>query len=148
MSNSELYIHGHSCLEIRLDKTSLICDPWLAGSTYWRSWWNFPESTNLDSLLDIWSQQENLFIYITHLHWDHFHGPTLRRILENAKIAISYSQTPELRLKRFGKFINKKYIKEIKHASSMNFQKNLSILSFQLTLCRFNIIYYQKDYYS
>ena len=22
---------------------SVVCDPWLIGSCYWRSWWNFPE---------------------------------------------------------------------------------------------------------
>ena len=66
MSSSELHIHGHSCLEIRTEKVTLICDPWLVGSTYWRSWWNFPKSPDLDSLLDLWSEKDNLFIYITH----------------------------------------------------------------------------------
>ena len=133
MSLSELYIHGHSCLEIRLDKTSLICDPWLAGSAYWRSWWNFPESTNLDSLLDIWSQQDNLFIYITHLHWDHFHGPTLKRIIKKCRNCnFIIPKTPELRLKKdLESFVSKKYIKEINHATSIKLQKDLSILSFQ-----------------
>ena len=80
---SELHIHGHSCLEIRSQNTSLVCDPWLLGSTYWRSWWNFPESPDLDSLIDNWSKKEYFYVYITHLHWDHFHGPTLRKIKQS-----------------------------------------------------------------
>ena len=77
---TELHIHGHSCLEVRKKNLSLICDPWLLGSTYWRSWWNFPEPPNFESLLDVWHKKDKLYIYITHLHWDHFHGPTLRGI--------------------------------------------------------------------
>jgi len=53
----------------------LICDPWLIGSCYWRSWWNFPEPD--PSLLE--DLRPN-FIYLTHLHWDHFHGPSLRKL--------------------------------------------------------------------
>ena len=65
MTNSELHIHGHSCLEIRTNNLSLVCDPWLSGSAYWRSWWNFPESKDFNSLLDIWCKQKiSIFILL------------------------------------------------------------------------------------
>ena len=114
MSSSELHIHGHSCLEIRTKKTTLICDPWLAGSTYWRSWWNFPKSPDINSLLDLWSEKDNLYIYITHLHWDHFHGPTIRKILKRCKNPnFIIPKTPELRLINDLKgVIGKKYIND------------------------------------
>ena len=133
MSSSELHIHGHSCLEIRTEKTTLICDPWLAGSTYWRSWWNFPKSPDLDSLLDLWSEKDNLFIYITHLHWDHFHGPTIRKILKRCKNSnFIIPKTPELRLINDLKgIIGKKFINEIGHTKSLELEKELSISSFQ-----------------
>ena len=38
----EFKIHAHACLEVITADTSLICDPWLIGSAYWRSWWNYP----------------------------------------------------------------------------------------------------------
>ena len=30
-------------------------------------------------------KQEKFFIYITHLHWNHFHGPTFRKIKNTFK---------------------------------------------------------------
>ena len=132
-NNYYLKIHGHSCLEFRAKNTFIIFDPWLSGSAYWRSWWNFPESTNLDSLLDIWSKKDNLFIYITHLHWDHFHGPTIRKIRKRCRNCnFIIPKTPELRLKNdLNSLLGKKNLYEIGHAKSINLEKGLSILSFQ-----------------
>ena len=133
MNKSELHIHGHSCLEIRKNNFSLVCDPWLVGSAYWRSWWNFPESKNLDSLLKIWSKQKNLYIYITHLHWDHFHGPTIRKIKDYCKsVKFIIPKTPEIRLKKdLESLIGNKSIYEIRHAEKLKLDDKLSILSFQ-----------------
>lgn len=65
---------GHACLYIEHNDFRLLIDPWLVGSCYWRSWWNYPEVA--PQLLDTLKPTH---IYLTHLHWDHFHGPTLRR---------------------------------------------------------------------
>src|SRR5690348_18027489 len=35
-------ILGHACLEVTSNSKQLLCDPWLVGSAYWRSWWNYP----------------------------------------------------------------------------------------------------------
>ena len=75
-----LKIHGHSCLEIRAKNKSILFDPWISGSAYWRSWWNFPEPTSIENLIQSLSSCKQIYIYITHLHWDHFHGPTLRKL--------------------------------------------------------------------
>ena len=66
---------GHACLEVTSNSKQLLCDPWLVGSAYWRSWWNYPPVP--DDLVDTLKPD---FIYLTHMHWDHFHGPTLRRL--------------------------------------------------------------------
>ena len=68
-----LWVLSHACLYIEFGDARLLVDPWLAGSCYWRSWWNYPEvdSTFVKSL-------KPTHIYITHLHWDHYHGPSLR----------------------------------------------------------------------
>ena len=93
-------IHSHSCLEFRLNKISILFDPWLIGSAYWRSWWNFPEPTPFESLIKEISSCEELYIYITHLHWDHFHGPTLRKLYKLIpKLKFIISNVPEKDLK-------------------------------------------------
>ena len=58
-----LFVHGHSCCEIRTNTISLICDPWLIGSAYWRSWWNFPKAEGIDSLIKIWNTKQKLYVY-------------------------------------------------------------------------------------
>jgi len=48
-------------------------DPWLIGSSYWRSWWNFPPVKR-----ETFEHLKPDYIYLTHIHWDHFQGPSLR----------------------------------------------------------------------
>ena len=35
-------ILSHASLLIKSDANELLVDPWLVGSCYWRSWWNYP----------------------------------------------------------------------------------------------------------
>ena len=54
-------IHSHACLEVNTSSSKLLVDPWLVGSCYWRSWWNYPPIQPIDFELlnpDV--------IYITH----------------------------------------------------------------------------------
>jgi len=51
-----------------------VCDPWIVGSTYWRSWWNYPPVSP-----ELLASIKPDYVYLTHIHWDHFHGPSLRR---------------------------------------------------------------------
>jgi UDP-MurNAc hydroxylase len=66
-------IVSHAGLLVEEAGKSVLFDPWLVGSCYWRSWWNLPapEPALVASLRPD-------YIYISHLHWDHFHGPSLR----------------------------------------------------------------------
>ena len=134
MAKTELMIHGHSCCEIRGKDFSIICDPWLVGSAYWRSWFNFPSSPDFDSLIKKWSSQKNIYFYITHLHWDHFHGPTIKKIVKkcpnNYKFLIP--KTPEKRLfSDLKSIVHKNQIIELSHAKKYKLVEDLSILSFQ-----------------
>lgn len=79
----EFKILSHACLLLQTHNTSIIIDPWLLGSCYWRSWWNFPEPQfdeeeirNVDAVL------------ISHIHWDHWHGPTLKKLLKGKPVFI------------------------------------------------------------
>tara|TARA_B100000886_G_scaffold42576_1_gene26115 strand:- start:764 stop:2218 length:1455 start_codon:yes stop_codon:yes gene_type:complete len=128
-----LFVHGHSCCELRSENFSLICDPWLLGSAYWRSWWNFPKVESLDSLIKIWNNQKNIYVYLTHQHWDHFHGPTLRKIYRECKhVKFLIPQTPEFRIKKdLLEVIPYAEIIELVHAKRYLLNKRINILSFQ-----------------
>jgi len=73
---------SHAGLLVEHQGCSVLMDPWIVGSCYWRSWWNFPEvSINPESL-------EPDCIYLTHIHWDHFHGPSLKKFSRKTLILI------------------------------------------------------------
>jgi UDP-MurNAc hydroxylase len=69
---------GHASILIRdmYHCPILLTDPWLVGSTYWRSWWiqNYPNKILRDEL------QKVPTVYITHEHPDHFHMPSIRTL--------------------------------------------------------------------
>jgi len=73
---------SHAGLYVEHNDGSVLIDPWIVGSCYWRSWWNFPEvSIDPESL-------KPQHIYLTHIHWDHFHGPSLKKFSRNTSILI------------------------------------------------------------
>ncbi len=76
-------IVSHACMYVEGDGGSILTDPWFLGTCYWRSWWNFPEPA--PELIDSLKPSS---IYITHLHWDHFHGPSLRRFKPDIRIFV------------------------------------------------------------
>lgn len=76
-------ILSHACLYISHQKMSIIIDPWLLGSCYWRSWWNFPTPVfDEDDLKRVDA------VVISHIHWDHWHGPTLKRFLAGKRVIV------------------------------------------------------------
>jgi UDP-MurNAc hydroxylase len=72
---------GHACLRIETSGPTILVDPWLFGSCYWRSWWHFPpEGEPTPELLS------PDFVYLTHHHFDHFHYPSMRRVDKGAEV--------------------------------------------------------------
>jgi UDP-MurNAc hydroxylase len=74
---------GHSTLYVETSGPSILVDPWLSGSCYWRSWWHFPPSADARPE---WLAPD--YIYLTHHHFDHFHYPSLRRLDRRAHVLI------------------------------------------------------------
>ena len=66
----EFKILSHAGLAVSAAGKTVVCDPWLVGSTYWRSWWNYPPPSP-----ELLASLKPDCIYITHIHWDHFTGP-------------------------------------------------------------------------
>ena len=72
---------GHACLRIETSGPTILVDPWLTGSCYWRSWWHFP--ADADPTPELLSPD---YLYLTHHHFDHFHYPSMRRIDKEAEV--------------------------------------------------------------
>ena len=126
MESLEFKVLGHACLFIELGEIKLLIDPWLVGSTYWRSWWNYPKVDE-----KILSSVKPTHIYITHLHWDHFHGPSLKYFEKyNPEIILPKACTERMKLD-MRKFFNFNNIYEIEHSKKIYLSKNFSITSYQ-----------------
>ncbi len=89
----QFQILSHAGLKVEAQGVQLVCDPWLIGSAYWRSWWNYPPVPR--ALVESLKPD---FIYLTHIHWDHFHGPSLRLFDRATPVIIPYD-----RYERFSK---------------------------------------------
>ena len=110
MTNLKILSHASSLIEY--GGVSLITDPWLIGSCYWRSWWNYPpvDRDSVDKLkVDA--------IYITHVHWDHWHGPSLKKLFSKDTLIITHDE-PNKRSVNDLKDIGFKNIKLLKHGEA------------------------------
>ncbi|OQP62567.1 hypothetical protein A3860_28155 [Niastella vici] len=103
---------------------SLICDPWLIGSSYWRSWWNYPPVS--PALINSLRPD---FIYLTHIHWDHFHGDSLKKFPARTLIIIPKGNYTRMKDDLF--YLGYKNIIELKHGERLQLDTNFSITSYQ-----------------
>lgn len=120
----EFQVLSHASMVVRSRGKTLLTDPWLLGSCYWRSWWNYPP---VDPALI-----ENLVpdaIYLTHVHWDHFHGATLKKFSRDTLIVIPYERSPRVYrdLRKMG-YAN---IWQLPHACGFNLEDEFRITSYQ-----------------
>lgn len=106
---------------------SILFDPWLIGSCYWRSWWNFPEIDRSEI-----KKLKPDYIYLTHLHWDHFHAPSLRLFDENVKYLVP--KIPGTRMVKDLRSIKRKNIVEIPHGEKFELWEDCFLHSFQFGL--------------
>lgn len=74
---------GHSCLYIETDAGTILVDPWLFGSAFWRSWWHYPPSASPTP-----EQLAPDYLYLTHHHFDHFHYPSMRKLDKRTKVLV------------------------------------------------------------
>ncbi len=117
---------SHACLYIEHGDIRLLVDPWVCGSCYWRSWWNYPEVSN-----ELIESLNPTHIYITHLHWDHYHGPSLRRFHDiNPKILLPKHFNKRMKNDIFKdfKFNN---VKELDHGRKYFLENDFQIVSYQ-----------------
>lgn len=68
---------NHAAVIIELEEVRLLCDPWLEGSCFSGGWGL--KYDNPDAIDEI---QSCTHLWVSHFHGDHFHVPTLKRILD------------------------------------------------------------------
>lgn len=117
---------SHAGLYIEHKQIKLLIDPWIIGSCYWRSWWNYPEPSS-----QLVNSLKPTHIYITHLHWDHYHGPSLR-LFEDLQPKVLFPKHFAKRLvgdcRKDFKFKN---IYEIDHGRTLHLSEDFKITSYQ-----------------
>lgn len=116
---------SHAGLRINVEGHELLCDPWVTGSCYWRSWWNYPPVPK-----DLVATLNPDFIYLTHLHWDHFQAPSLRLFSPDTTIIVPYDRYD--RMRRDLKDVGFENIIELKNGERVELAPNLALRSFQI----------------
>jgi UDP-MurNAc hydroxylase len=106
---------------------SLICDPWLVGSSYWRSWWNYPPVSPA-----LVNSLQPYFIYLTHIHWDHFHGDSLKKFRSDIPIIVPRGNYTRMKDDLF--YLGYSNIIELKHGEPLQLDKDFCITSYQFWL--------------
>jgi UDP-MurNAc hydroxylase len=103
----------------------LIVDPWLIGSCYWRSWWNFPEPPP-----ELIGDLRPDYIYLTHLHWDHFHGATLKKLFPTTT-RILVPKVNTTRMLDDLRWLGFRNLTEIPHGDSIKLAPDFTLGSYQ-----------------
>jgi UDP-MurNAc hydroxylase len=99
---------GHASMRIDTPAGSILCDPWV-NPAYFASWFPFPDNSQLD-----WETLgQTDYLYVSHLHRDHFDAEHLKRFVSK-KATVLLPEYPtsqledELRALGFTSFIRTK----------------------------------------
>ncbi|UXA17874.1 Rieske 2Fe-2S domain-containing protein [Mycobacterium sp. SMC-4] len=84
---------GHAGFQIDTEAGSILCDPWV-NPAYFASWFPFPDNSTLD-----WDQLGDVdYLYVSHLHKDHFDPENLRaHVNKDAVVLLPDFPVPDLR---------------------------------------------------
>ena len=82
---------GHASALIETAHGSVLCDPWV-NPAYFGSWFPFPDNSELD-----WDEIGKVdYLYLSHLHRDHYDPENLKRISRSATVLLPEFPTDEL----------------------------------------------------
>ena len=83
---------GHASMRIDTAAGSILCDPWV-NPAYFASWFPFPDNSQLD-----WEALGDCdYLYVSHLHRDHFDAEHLKRFVsKKATVLLPEYPTSEL----------------------------------------------------
>jgi UDP-MurNAc hydroxylase len=83
---------GHAGMRIETPAGSILCDPWV-NPAFFASWFPFPDNSGLD-----WAHLgDSDYLYVSHLHRDHFDATNLRRyVSKRAAVLLPEFPTSQL----------------------------------------------------
>ncbi|GAA2513779.1 Rieske 2Fe-2S domain-containing protein [Pilimelia columellifera] len=83
---------GHASMRIDTPAGSILCDPWV-NPAYFASWFPFPDNSQLD-----WETLGQVdYLYVSHLHRDHFDAAHLKRFVsKKATVLLPEFPTSEM----------------------------------------------------
>lgn len=117
-------ILSHAGLLIQGAGKTLVFDPWLVGSSYWRSLWNYPPVSR--ALIESLRPD---YIYLTQIHWDRFHGPSLRKFDRATPIYIP--RLPSGRMRKDLMDMGFMDVTELRHGRTIEPSPGFRITSYQ-----------------
>ena len=120
----KLQILSHAGMLVQNKATSLVCDPWIFGSCYWRSWWNFPPVPR-----ELVNSLDPEYIYLTHIHWDHFQADSLYKLGKHKKVIVPKGNYARMKKDLNDMGFNDVY--EMKHGETLTLGEGLKITSYQ-----------------
>jgi UDP-MurNAc hydroxylase len=120
-------ILGHAGLLVEAAGVRLVCDPWIVGSCYWRSWWNYPPPRR-----ELVAGLRPDLVYITHLHWDHFQGPSLRRFDRATRMLVPEAHFDRMVVDLRG--LGFRNVEELPHGVTREVAPGLRLTSWQFGL--------------
>lgn len=120
----EFQVLSHAGLAVRARGVELVVDPWLVGSCYWRSWWNYPPSPR-----DVIDGLKPDAIYLTHVHWDHFQGPSLKRFDPATPVYVPKGHYA--RMKRDLADCGFHDVRELRHGETVSLAPGFTLTSWQ-----------------
>lgn len=115
---------SHAGLEVAGSGKTLVVDPWLVGSAYWRSWWNYPPVAP-----ELVARLRPDFVYLTHIHWDHFHGASLRKFAPETTILVPRGHYA--RMRRDLEWLGFRDVRELRHGERVELAPRFAITSYQ-----------------
>jgi beta-lactamase family protein len=100
---------GHAALLCETQDARILMDPWIEGPANFRSWWHLPKVPH-----DLSKLPHIDYLYISHLHGDHFHEPSLSRLAQRPTVLVPrlYHDRMISKLRRLGY----ERIRELPHA--------------------------------
>lgn len=93
MSSVQITGTGHASMHIQTPAGSILCDPWV-NPAFFASWFPFPDNSQLD-----WESLGKCdYLYVSHLHRDHFDAAHLKNFIsKKATVLLPNYATSQLR---------------------------------------------------
>jgi hypothetical protein len=106
---------GHAAVLCETEDVRILMDPWILGPANFQSWWHLPDiPRDLCGPADLSGLPRLDYVYISHLHGDHFHEPTLQKLSRDLTVLVPklYHDRLVTKLGRLGY----RNIRELPHA--------------------------------